>query len=347
MSGRRGRARETEAGALDPRGLRALARRFVEWMRVTHYSEATLEVAGRLLEYFIRWCDERDVTRPTEVTRQLLERYKRHLYYYRKSDGEPLSIASQKDRLSVLRRFFSWLVKNDHLLYNPASELELPKAPKHLPRTVLSVAEVEQVLSGPEPADPLGLRDRAILETLYSTGLRRAELIALALPDLDRSRRTLLVREGKGRKDRVVPIGERALAWVERYLEDSRPHLAVPPDRGTVFLGKDGKPLTPNHLSYVVGEYVRGAELGKSGACHLFRHTMATLMLEGGADVRFIQQMLGHEKLTTTQVYTRVSITKLQEVHAATHPARLGPRRDDRKGGAPEDELEAPDEANP
>ena len=341
MSGRPERASGREAGVLDPRGLRALARRFVEWMRVTHYAEATLEVSGRLLEYFIRWCEERDVARPTEVTRQLLERYKRHLFYYRKSDGEPLSIASQKDRLSVLRRFFSWLVRNDHLLYNPASELELPKTPKHLPRTVLSVAEVEQVLAGPELAEPLGLRDRAILETLYSTGLRRAELIGLALRDLDRARRTVLVREGKGRKDRVVPIGERALAWVERYLEEARPHLVVPPDSsdgGVLFLGKDGKSLTPNHLSYLVGEYVRGAELGKSGSCHLFRHTMATLMLEGGADIRFIQQMLGHEKLTTTQVYTRVSIGKLQEVHAATHPARLERTRDDEEGGEAADE---------
>jgi integrase/recombinase XerD len=326
-------------GLLDPRGFLALSRRYHEWMRVTHYAESTVETSERLVGYFLRWCAEREVHRPTEVTRQLLERYKRHLYYHRKTDGAPLTVASQKDRLSVVRRFFSWLARNDHLLYNPASEIDLPKSPKHLPRAVLSVEEAEAVLAGPDLSDPLGLRDRAILETLYSTGLRRAELAALTLKDLDRSRRTVLVREGKGKKDRMVPIGERACRWVERYLEEARPQLAVSPDDGTLFLAKSGRALGPNHLSFVVGAYVRSAGIDKAGACHLFRHTMATLMLEGGADIRFIQQMLGHEQLTTTQLYTRVSIQELQKVHTRTHPARMERRgRDDEgdeEGGEP------------
>jgi integrase/recombinase XerD len=158
----------------------------------------------------------------------------------------------------------------------------------------------------------------------YSTGVRRFELIKLKLYDVDAERGTLVVREGKGKKDRMVPIGERAAAWVAKYLEDGRPSLAVEPDDGTLFLTVEGAPFTPNRLTQMVRGYVNAAGVGKKGACHLFRHTMATLMLEGGADIRFIQQMLGHAKLETTQIYTQVSIRKLKEIHAATHPgARL------------------------
>ena len=172
--------------------------------------------------------------------------------------------------------------------------------------------------------NPIGIRDRAILETLYSTGMRRMELIGLRLYDLDTERGTIMVRQGKGKKDRMVPIGERAVVWCEKYMYDVRPSLAVEPDEGILFLTQSGEPFTPNRLTQLARTYVNAAEVGKKGACHLFRHTMATLMLENGADIRFIQQMLGHADLSTTQIYTRVSIRQLKEIHTATHPARLG-----------------------
>ena len=175
----------------------------------------------------------------------------------------------------------------------------------------------------PNLADPLGLRDRAILETLYSTGMRRLELINLKLYDLDTERGTILIRQGKGKKDRVIPIGDRALAWTQKYLEKSRPKLVAEPDDGTVFLTAQGEPFSRDHLSDAVRTHILAAQLGKTGACHLFRHTMATLMLEGGADIRFIQQMLGHADLSTTQIYTQVSIRLLKQIHSATHPAHL------------------------
>jgi len=131
------------------------------------------------------------------------------------------------------------------------------------------------------------------------------------------------VRQGKGKKDRMIPIGSRALAWIDKYVLEVRPTLARQPDDGTLFLSNQGDTFSPNRLSQMVREYVDGAQLGKSGACHLFRHTMATLMLENGADIRFIQAMLGHAELSTTQIYTQVSIRKLKEIHSLTHPARL------------------------
>jgi integrase/recombinase XerD len=151
--------------------------------------------------------------------------------------------------------------------------------------------------------------------------MRRMELIGLKLYDIDVDRGTVLIRQGKGRKDRMIPIGERALAWVDRYLLDVRPRLVVEPDEGIIFLTHEGLSFTPNRLTQLVRDYIDLADIGKRGSCHLFRHTMATLMLEGGADIRFIQQMLGHAKLETTQIYTQVSIRQLKEIHDATHPA--------------------------
>jgi integrase/recombinase XerD len=186
---------------------------------------------------------------------------------------------------------------------------------------VLSVSEVEKVLALPDVKDVFGLRDRALLETLYSTGVRRKELIGLGLFDIDTERGTLHVREGKGGRERVVPIGERARLWIDKYVSDARPELLVPPDTGVLFLTRFGEAFRPGPLTNLVRGYVDRAELGKTGSCHLFRHTLATVMLEHGADIRYIQEMLGHAELSTTEIYTQVSIRKLCAVYAATHPA--------------------------
>jgi integrase/recombinase XerD len=266
--------------------------------------------------------DDRQLLRPTDVTKPILERYARWLYHHRKDDGRPLSFGSQYGQLMGVRMFFRWLARQNHFLSNPASELDLPRREKRLPKHVLTISEAEAVINQSTPNDPLGLRDRAILETFYSTGMRRMELVNLKLFDVDFDRGTVLIH-GKGKKDRMIPIGDRALAWIEKYLNDVRPSIVVEPDEGWLFLTKEGTQLIADHLSSLVKRYVEAANLGKTGACHLFRHTMATLMLEGGADVRYIQQMLGHSRLETTEVYTHVSIRTLKAIHSATHPAHL------------------------
>lgn len=307
----------------DPHGMAAHFASFLTWMRVRGYSEQTIHNTAVAVSRFARWCAERGVTRSTEVTKPLLIRYQRHLYHYRTKTGMPLSFKSQRTRLQPLRAFFKYLSKNNLILYNPASDLELPRLEKRLPRCVLSASEADAVINVPDVKTPLGIRDRAILETFYSTGMRRLELVSLKLYDLDAERGTVMVRLGKGRKDRMIPIGERALGWIEKYLADVRPSLVVEPDDGTLFLTFRGEPFSGMGMSSLVREYVEAADIGKKGACHLFRHTMATLMLEGGADIRFIQAMLGHADLSTTQIYTQVSIRKLKEIHTATHPARM------------------------
>jgi len=190
-----------------------------------------------------------------------------------------------------------------------------------LPHAVLTAGEAEAIIAQPNPATTVGLRDRVILEILYSTGMRRHELCGLRLDDLDLERGTVLVREGKGRKDRMLPLGLRATDWLRRYLQRGRPKLAAKADALALFLRPDGAGLSTGMLGLLVHRYIQCSGIGKKGCCHLFRHAMATLMLEGGADIRYIQQMLGHARLTTTEIYTQVNITRLIEVHRQTHPA--------------------------
>lgn len=312
----------------DPHGLAAWMLRYLEWMQVQHYAATTVNARRVDLHQFNEWCKLREVTTPQAITRALLERYQRHLFYHRQDNGKPLSYGRQQVRLIALKGFFKWLAKYHHILYNPAGELELPRqAQRHLPQAILSPQEVDTLLQQPDLQTPLGLRDRAILETFYSTGMRRAELAHLTLYDIDRTHGTLFIRQGKGRKDRVVPIGERALAWIEKYLAEVRGELCGKPQESCVFLTYQGEGFVPDGLSFLVRKYIELAAIPKRGSCHLFRHSMATAMLENGADVRFIQEMLGHTHLETTQRYTHVSIGKLKEIHTATHPTAKGPSR--------------------
>jgi len=298
---------------------------FLEWLAARNYSPRTIESRRINLQNFIAWCAERGLNRPDEITLPILERYQRHLFYYRKPNGQPLTFRTQASRLVPIKAFFKWLTRSHVILYNPASELELPRGEKRLPNAVMTARDVEAVLMQADTSTAVGLRDRVIMEVFYATAIRRLELIELQVWDVDHSRNTLFIRQGKGKKDRMVPLGERARAWLDKYRYEARPELSLGRDEGYLFLSTHGGPLTPKRLSGRIKAYVKRADIGKAGSCHLFRHTAATLMLENGADIRFIQALLGHESLETTQVYTNVSMVKLASIHAATHPgAKLG-----------------------
>ncbi|MEN9867073.1 MAG: site-specific tyrosine recombinase XerC [Pseudomonadota bacterium] len=307
----------------DARGMYCAMLRFIEHRGVLGGTASSLYGLERYLRDFIEWADARSITHPEHVTQAILERYQRWLYHYRKQDGAPLSISSQRGKLVPVRVFFKWLTRSGQIPANPAAELDLPRSIRRLPRHVLTVDEVEQVLAGADTGTAIGLRDRAMMEVLYATGMRRMEIANLEITDIDQSRAVVLIREGKGRKDRLIPLGERALHWVRQYQERSREQLQWNAQELTLFLGIEGLPLSPVWLSTVIARYVEKAGIGKHGGCHLFRHTMATLMLEGGADIRFIQAMLGHAEISTTQIYAQVAVRQLQLVHARTHPGAL------------------------
>jgi integrase/recombinase XerD len=335
MTGRPGKAPGPLRVAGDPElpgGFHGYLVEFIEWTAARQFSAMTVKARRIEMGYFVDWCEERAVRRPDDVTRSLLERYRQHIFQYRrKTDGAPLSHQTQAKRLISVRAFFQWMARQHHLLYNPASELELPRQQQRLPRDILTVAEVEQVLNACDTRDPsgLGLRDRAMLEALYSTGMRRSELTSLRADDLDLGRGTVFIRQGKGGKDRVVPIGSRACRWVGRYLFEVRPELVDVDDDGTLFLARHGQGMQAKQLSNIVRQAIATANLERfkdthpNAACHLLRHACATHMLENGADIRYIQALLGHADLSTTEVYTRVSILQLKAVHERTHPARM------------------------
>jgi integrase/recombinase XerD len=288
---------------------------------------------------FIVWCDARGLNIPSVITRPVLESYQRFLYGYRQHSGEPLSVVAQLSQMTAIKAWFKWLARQNHILSNPAADLILPPKPRALPKSILSVTDIDRILAQCDVTTVLGIRNRAILETLYSSGLRRLELIQLKLHDVNLAQGTIHVRQGKGNKDRLVPLGARASLWVEKYLQDARPQLLTGIESHVLFLHDDGRPMKAGRLGDLVKRHLEHAGIGGVGACHRFRHAMATHMLENGADIRYIQVMLGHADLATTQIYTHVSLDKLKSIHVATHPAKLPTESRPDKQDAPNNEA--------
>jgi len=296
-----------------------LSRYFVE-LRMNNWSPRTIDRRSYSLGRFIEWCGQRGIDCVREITAEAVEAYRRSLYHHRNArTGKPITFSTQASYLSAVCHWMAWLSEQGWITDNPARSIVLPKAEHRLPSSYLTLSEVETLLNTVDLMTPSGLRDRAIMETFYSTGMRRGELIALRLDDLNAESRVLTIRQGKGRKDRVVPIGSRAVEWINKYLHDGRPSL-LDAATDTLFITTLGNTFHPNNLSALVRSYVVAAGITKRGSCHIFRHTAATLMLEGGADLRSIQTLLGHEQLNTTQIYTHVTIQRLREVHDRTHP---------------------------
>ena len=298
--------------------LHSLKTSFVQWTVAIGLSSQTAGIRKSALDHFIRWCHCHAIESAAQISRGLLEAYQLHLMEYRKANGEPLELSTQATRLNPIKAFCKWLVRNRLVELDVSRELILPKLPRRLPRRIPTVAEVRTIIGSAGTGSPLAIRDRAMMETLYSTGLRRMELANLRIVDVSLEASTVLVRSGKGRRDHLVPLGTAAKAWIEHYLRDIRPQLAAGMDRGELFLTDYGEPFRRNRLGDRLRAYV--AKAGLPGACHIFRHACATHMLENGADIRFIQAILGHSQLSTTEIYTHVSILKLKAIHAATHP---------------------------
>lgn len=308
-----------------------LTHQFLQTMRMRNCSERTIQAWTYILNRFINWCDERSIDCMSEINEEHVAAYRRSLFHYRNSKtGAALTFDTQAHYLIPVRRWFNWMKVQDFIELDPTKNIELPKSEDRLPTAILTADQVETLLNVPDINTRLGLRDRAILETFYSSGIRCGELIALDVYDISFERGILTVRQGKNKKDRVVPIGTRALSWVTKWTTDIRPDLLTDSSDQALFVTKNGNRIHPNALSKLVREYLVSIGITQRGACHLLRHTAATLMMENGADLRSLQQFLGHARLNTTQIYTHVSIKRLQEVHRKTHPAK--PNRKPRKG---------------
>jgi integrase/recombinase XerD len=320
--------------------------RFVEAMAAWNWSRRTIPGYEQNVRFFLEWLEqETDVTSLAQVSAETLGSYQMAVLAVEKPSGGHLAVGTQHTRLTVLKSFFRFLAREGKLLVNPAAGLQLPKKRRHLPQSHLTPKEAIRLVESIDTKTPVGLRDRAIVEVLYATGIRNAELRALALSDFDPAEGTLTVRGGKGGKDRVVPLGPVASAILSDYIAQARPKLmkgnawtwrsreihARPrkkPPRGVtnLFVSQWGFPLHPPAVIDLVRHAAKRAGITKSIAPHRLRHACATHMLKGGADIRHIQKLLGHASLQSTQIYTHVEIGDLKAVHRRFHPRERGPR---------------------
>ena len=267
-----------------------------------------------------RFLDGEGLSHIDDLTSDVLEEYQQDLAFRFTSKSKPLTIRSQSQLLCVVKGFTRFLKDKDYLLHDPGEGIRLPKKPKKLPKTILSTSEVKKLLDSQDMHTDNGYRNRIILEILYDTAIRRSELCNIKLTDIDIDAGYILIR-GKGDKDRVVPVSERVCGLMRNYILMVRPNFIDRDDPGHLILNRWGQRMDPNGIWAVVKRCAHLAHLNKNVTTHTFRHTCATHMLKNGAPVRHLQEMLGHESLESTQIYTHVTINDLKEIHARYHPS--------------------------
>ena len=241
------------------------------------------------------------------------------LNYLAARHRQGISARTSAREMSAFRSFFGWMIRENTMDMDPTVSIPLPKIGRHLPST-LSEAEVERLLEAPNTSEALGLRDRAMLELMYATGVRVSELVGLRLTSLNARQGVVRVDAGKGGKDRLVPIGDLALDWVERYLAEARSELLRGYPSDALFPGRHGNFMARQTFWYAIKRYAGIAGVDRKLSPHVLRHAFATHLLNHGADLRSVQMMLGHADLSTTQIYTHVAATRLKSLHEQHHP---------------------------
>jgi integrase/recombinase XerD len=272
----------------------------------------TIQAYRRDLDRLMGFLQSRGVSDPARVDQHDLREYLFHL-----KDGG-LAPSSIRRALSSMRSYFTFLLEEEVITEDPTERLESPRSWRRLP-VVLSLQEVEGILAAPSSSSPAYWRDRAILEMLYATGVRVSELVSMRVPDLDLGEGLVAVT-GKGEKERIVPVGRAALETVTRYLNHVRPELDRGAAEGILFLNQRGGPLSRMSVWTIVKKAVEAAGVQKVVSPHTLRHTFATHLLEGGADLVAVQELLGHADISTTQIYTHIDREYLRDVHRRFHP---------------------------
>lgn len=276
------------------------------------------------LKKFCAWCFSQGVRMIDEVDIPLMDDYMEYLNRYRKpQDNEPICDANKYSLLLCVKTFIGKMYNRGLLTSNKLDCIDLPSVGRPLPKAIFTAEEVETILDQTMLFGFKGMRDRVVLEMFFATGIRRVELMHLDLEDIDLDQQLVRVRKGKGKREYILPISDRACGWLVLYLSSMRPRLAHIKSGSALFLNDHGNRYRVNALSDMASRYVRYAGFKRAGSCHLFRHATATIMLDNGADIRHVQEMLGHADITSTQVYTFVSRSKLKEVYNKTHPSAL------------------------
>ncbi|OGC33538.1 site-specific tyrosine recombinase XerD [candidate division WOR-1 bacterium RIFOXYB2_FULL_48_7] len=282
---------------------------FINYIKIERgYSENTVQAYSRDLQHFETFLVPRKLP---QANRVLITKYIDHL------NNHGFAVKTLERKLACLKSFFHYAQGEGYVDNDPTADINLPKTVKRLPKA-LSMNETTRLLAAPKGETHLVIRDRAILELLYASGLRASEVVSLQMNDLNLS--AAFVRcLGKGSKERVVPIGKLALAAIKHYLEQGRPKF---PDKknSALFLDKNGQQLTRRGLWLIIKKYVKQSGIKEKSSPHTLRHSFATHLLEKGADLRSVQEMLGHADISTTQIYTSVSRERLKKIYQKAHP---------------------------
>ena len=305
--------------------LQELKDRYLLWMTATQYAPDTIKGAHCDVEWLYRYLGMRGVLRIGDVTPEVLNDYSlwmrelRHQYHH----DRKLSVHHLSHRLIGVKWFFKWLAQNMIVLCDPSEDLELPRIVRTLPQTILTQAEARRLLNAQDLRSPVGYRDKALLELVYATGIRSGELFKLKISDVDIKAGTLAIHQGKGGKDRIIPLPPLTMGYLKEYVEKVRPRLGrygKYKEQGYLFVTYTGTPVASGQLKEIMQRNAKAARLDKPVTAMILRHSIATHLLENGMNMRYIQEFLGHEDMRTTQIYAKVSLAGLRKHYNKHHP---------------------------
>jgi integrase/recombinase XerD len=289
-------------------------------LELRNFSPRTIITQWSALKLLRRFLDETNQPDLTACTTATLHDFQRWHFYQPTARGAARGIAYQNRVLSAVKGLFKFLHEETLIARDPAAALDYAREPQTLPRNILTPQEARKIIETPDVQTTLGYRDRAILETLYATGLRKQELMNLTVADVNLEEELLRINGGKGARDRVVPLTAVACAFLESYIKAIRPKLLNGRSSERLFISLRGRPIARNTLGSLVEKYARLARIKKRVTCHLWRHSCATHLLQRKANLRHVQEILGHRSLATTERYLHLTITELKEAHRKHHP---------------------------
>lgn len=298
---------------------------YKKYLKIKNYSERTIKKYEKHIYEFLNYLEkEEGIRRVADITREKIRKFISKVYTSRRQrDGKAVSVSLKEGKVTAIKNFFKYLVRTQKILYNPSHDIETPRRSGRKMPEVLKEKEIIKLLESIKGAEPLDLRNRAMLETFYSTGIRNNELRNIKVCDVDLESGEVIIREGKGyfgKRERVVPLGRMATAYVEEYLKTTREKLVKDKRTEILFVNYKGDRLSRESINKMVKQMGKRAGLKKEVKAHMLRHTCATHFLKGGADIRYVQELLGHRNLESTKVYTKIEISRLKQVHKRSHP---------------------------
>jgi integrase/recombinase XerD len=297
-----------------------LLTKFLGWLQIRNYSPRTVSDYGYNLGSFFRFLEQKAIADVQGITTATLTDFQRWFYYQPTKRGQARGVVNQNLVLATVKSFFRFLKNEGFIHGNPAEAVEYAREPRSLPRNVLTPKEANRIIDSIDTTTALGYRDRTILEVFYATGVRNQELRNLTVADANLEEELLRVNGGKGGHDRVVPLSRVACKFLETYIKGIRPQLVGGKATDRLFVSMRGNPIDGHTVGDVVRKYARLASVKKHVTPHVWRHTCATHLVKNEANLRHVQDILGHRSLHTTERYLSLTITDLKEAHRKFHP---------------------------